>query len=202
MSMSVNYNGYTLEMSDNGYLVFQSVEDVQHYFDYVLSHNISEIITLHNNLGFVPLAGNNQNIDKENYPELLSFNSNGLIQIGNNVIKLTDNKEFLLTINSNALNSQEYSNLISESFNINTMNKLSILKVRNDNNFNIIDVINNNPNGIDESNDEVQPLRGRPCFGTREFKMPCNEYTGQRWVNVVHYVLWIGAWETGYFEPC
>jgi len=188
----------TLKVSDRGYLMFQDETQVEAYINYITNHGLDEVLDLFGQYNFQPL--NSTDFDKNVNPEKFTFNHAGLLQIGNHVFKISDDGYYLLSANNDyMLDDSIYQMIAAGNFEPQLMNKFSLFKDRGNANFNILDIVDGNPAGINEDDPPMVPM-GK-FWGKEEYPQPCNGM-GKRWVNVVRRAFWIKVWETGYFEDC
>lgn len=191
-------NEIHFKVNNRGYLMFENENEVALYIDYIANQSLGEVLDVFAQYNFQPL--NSTDYDKAVNPEKFTFNSAGLVQIGNSVFKISDDGLYLLSIQENyMLDDAIFQMMASGDFQPQLMNRFSLLKDRGNADFNIFDMAEGNPSGI---NEEDPPVLARGKFwGKEEYPQPCNGMN-KRWVNVVHHAFWIQIWVTGYFEDC
>ncbi|MFP7655318.1 hypothetical protein [Chryseobacterium proteolyticum] len=189
----------SLKVSEQGFLIFDNKESVNLYIDFLQNNDMDAIKDVFTTYNFNPL--NINDFDKDQNPQFYTFNNNGLVQIGNSVFKLSDDRLYLTSISQSQLSIDNYNLLVSGGFNQQLMNMFSLFKDRGGVSYNIIDIADATPSGINEQNDPPSSTAAK-FWGKIEYRGPCEAGSGTRWVRVVTYVLWQEVWESGYFEPC
>lgn len=191
-------NQITLKVSDRGYLMFQDETEVNNYIEYITDRGLDEVLDLFAQYNFQPL--NSTDYDKKDNPEKFTLNDAGLVQIGNTVFKISDDGFYLLSAKKDYMSDNAiYQMMAAGDFQPQLMNRFSLFKDRGNIDFNILDVVDGNPAGINEDESPVVPM-GK-FWGRDKVPQPCNGM-GQRWINVTYRIFWMKAWETGYWDPC
>lgn len=191
-------NHIDLNVNERGYLIFQNENEVEAYIDYITSHGPDEVLDLFNQYNFQPLNSTDYNMNDN--PEKFTFNHAGLVQIANTVFRISDDGFHLLSAKKDFMTDDAiYQMMAAGEYQPQLMNRFSIFKDRGNMDFNILDIVEGEPSGINEE-DPPMVTMGK-FWGREKHPQSCNGM-GKRWVNVTYRILWMRAWETGYFEDC
>jgi hypothetical protein len=146
-------------------------------------------------------------------PYDLIFNFDGLLEIDNVILKISDDEKFIYTLKEDYVNTTTFNNLVSEIFDAMTMNKINT--DRNvSSEFNFSEFMIQHPSGVEEARTNAN-LR-RPMFGqttTTANNVPIgtgqyNIVTGgcdQTVCEVTHhtqYIFWINVDEWDTLDNC
>ena len=160
-SSKINYS-----LSTKGYLNFKSTNDIVAFGKKLLDPKTK--VTLLEELSEMGFKKRNVSTslrptDPSN-PYNIIFNSDGILEVNNVIIKITDDDKFLITLKELYLNDASFNNLVNAVYDPSKMNKINVdrnVAVQ----FDLVGFTNINPYGHEEElNTEAEKV---PFFGKR-----------------------------------
>jgi hypothetical protein len=160
----LNQNGISVTVSPKGFLNFKTKQDIAK-FSILISEKTNELLIFQNlkNEGFKAKINNisskNSNLD-EVYN--LFFNKDGILEVENTILKITNDNKYLLALLEQNLDEIEFENLVNEDYNIKKMKKINIIREAN---FNLLNFMQMSRD--DESISTLSDATGVPMFGAQ-----------------------------------
>ncbi|GEM_PF-2244986 len=120
-------------VSSRGYLVFNTINDLEAYSKFLEESTLSEIQQYHQSIGFSSRGGSNYSgvgpNNQLNYLQRLEFlfDSKGIVQIEGNLAKITNDNKFILAMKVTSLTNQSYTDLSMGNFSQGYMSRFSAM---------------------------------------------------------------------------
>lgn len=158
-------NNNAVSISPKGYLNFNSTSDLIAFSKKLFNPNTKENVIA--DLAEKGFKNRKLNIASRNSdpasPYNLIFSSDGLLEVDNVIMKITDDDKFIYTLKEEYANGTTFNNLVNEVFDALRMNKINVDRNATAQ-FNFAEFMTQNPNGQQEALNNAG-LR-RPMFGT------------------------------------
>jgi len=185
-------NNSGVSVSSRGYLKFATTNDIVVFSKKLLNPATRETtISELNDKGFKNRKSNIASRDYDpNNPYDLIFNKDGVLEIENVIIKITDDDKFIFTLKEEFANEENFNKLINMVYDELIMNKLNVERNINEE-FNLMSFIVQFPNGINEALNNTESKR--PMFGSTSTDCQIFSYGPCMWeeCTVNHYFFWI-----------
>jgi hypothetical protein len=191
-----------VSVSSSGYLVFNTAEDIVKFGKLLVIDNAEKLLTELKSDGFKSRKANQTDLARNpNSIYSLIFNAQGLLQVNDVIMKITDDDVFLYTLLQQYADAATMNNLINEVYDPIKMNKINVDRELTAN-FSLINFTAENPYGQLEALNSGTVGR-RPMFGSHtnhwqgitnpEYNAigQCVSYTTQ-YTQSTTYVFWIG----------
>lgn len=190
-----------VSVNSKGYLVFQSSKALIEFGKKLNSKKSDHTLADLQEKGFKNRSMKSSLLQARNSNSIYSliFNEDGLLQVDDIILKITDDDKFLYTLKEEFSNPETYNKLVNEIYDSNKMNKINVdrsLEI----DFDLVEYTDENPFGEFENLYGAQ--QNRPMFGTKDkeidqpdpaFYNPlgqCKQCT-QHYVQTVTYIFWI-----------
>jgi len=160
-------NNIAVSVTPKGYLKFTTTKDIVELSKKLFDPKTKEsVLTELTEKGFKNRKSNITSYSSNpTSPYDLIFNSDGLLEVENVIMKITDDDKFIYTLKEKQANSTTFNNLVKEVFDTLTMNKINV-----DRNavspFNFAEFMALNPNGQQEVLSKA--ILRKPMFGTTD----------------------------------
>jgi hypothetical protein len=154
-----------VSVSSRGYLVFNTAEDIVKFAKLLVIDNDDKLLTELKGDGFKSRKANQTDLSRDPNSIYSSiFNAQGLLQVNDVIMKITDDDLFLYTLLQQYADATTMNNLINEVYDLTKMNKIKVDRELTEN-FSLIDFTAANPYG------RLEALNGgtagrRPMFGS------------------------------------
>ena len=185
-------NNFGVSVSSRGYLKFATTSDIVEFTKKLQNPSIREkTITELNEKGFKKRKSNIASREYDpNNPYDLIFNQDGVLEIENVIIKITDDDKFIFTLKDEFANEENFNKLINMVYDELIMNKLNVERNINEE-FNLMSFIVQFPNGINEAFNNTESKR--PMLGSKYIDCQLFSDGTCMWeeCTVNYYVLWI-----------
>ncbi len=155
-----------VSVSSRGYLVFKTVDEMVRFGKLLIIDKDEKLLTELKNDGFKSRKANETDFSRNpNSIYSTIFNAQGLLQINDVIMKITDDDLFLYTLLQQYADAATMTNLINEVYIPTKMNKINVDRELTEN-FSLIDFTAENPYG------KLEALNGgtagrRPMFGNQ-----------------------------------
>lgn len=201
------------KVDKRGFLIFASIEDILKFNKFLNNGNKEKIIDEIMTKGFKIRKNSSTLFSRSSdSPYNYYFDENGLLQVGDLLLKISHDDKFLYVVKEQNLDPIVYEKLLLETFDELTMNKINVNRLEE--NFNLLALMDFTPFGINEP--ENTGFDKRPMFGTtttlEHYCIPnalnpgfcdCGDYE-----IIHHYAFWIQtSWQWGNvlnntIQPC
>jgi hypothetical protein len=192
-----------VSVSSRGFLIFNTEQDIVKFGKLLMIDNDEKLINELKSEGFKSRKINQTDLARNPNSIYSSiFNAQGLLQVNNVIMKITDNDLFIFTLLQENADAATMASLINEIFIPSKMNKINVDRDLTTN-FSLIDFTALNPYGQLELLNSGIAGKRRPMFGSSinewetttnpEFNAigQCVSYTTQ-YSQTTTYVFWIG----------
>ncbi|MBX2887774.1 MAG: hypothetical protein KF829_03905 [Ferruginibacter sp.] len=150
---------------EKSFLVFESEDQLIEFEESLENSTYSRALEFLESLEFESLASNfspelidiDDTIAPEHYWDFI-FGENGVVQIGDVIMKPIDDIDYILTLKTENFNQTNYENLLSENFDIEVMSKIATFDSTI---ANLFIFINENPSGYEATSSVYAPEKRR-----------------------------------------
>lgn len=186
-----------IKIDPKGFLVFPNRDGLMEYGKLITSSARQSTLDDLKARGFQTKTLNSASSREGEDPYATVFDQNGLLQVGDILMKISSDKKFFYIVKDQNLDPTVYAELIAEFYDQLKMDKINVDRINQA--FDMFSLIDYTPFGINEP--EIAISDKRPCIGTVH-GIACNQstnvYTGDC-INTccafsTHYFFWI---ETG-----
>lgn len=187
-----------ISVHSNGYLVFNNKNDLLEFGKLLNSPSkkvaLNSVISKGFHQKYSPLSVASK---EEEDPYKIIFDQNGLLQVGDILMKISSDEKFFYIVKEQYLDPEVYVKLISEFYDELKMDKINVDRINED--FDLFALIDYTPFGINEP--EYKGEEKRPFWGTGTVNH-YDEISGCHWTCHKNYMFWIGvSSEYGCTEP-
>lgn len=191
-----------LSVSENGFLIFPSIKDLEDYGDFLSNSTHAEVQKYHESINFTSRGkdkfgesyANEKVTDEQQIDYALDIH--GIVEINSVIMKPINDNKFLLTMIPENLNSSSYSRLSNGEYDSETMNQLATNRPK-ENKIDLFEFIKSTPKGYKETQANSASLErkfwGRSC--TSGTTCIPNAVTGDcdpyNWTYCCKYTFWI-----------